>query len=99
MRFLACFLALLPSLSAQEKYPVDWHKLEPETLARFTELLKIDTSNPPGNESRAASAIKAMLDREGIPSKRFALDPGRGNLVARIKGNGSKKPVLIMGHT
>jgi acetylornithine deacetylase/succinyl-diaminopimelate desuccinylase-like protein len=99
MRFLACFLAFLTYLSAQEKYPVDWHKLEPEILARFTELLKIDTSNPPGNETRAANAIKAMLEREGIASKQFALDPSRANLVARIKGNGSKKPILIMGHT
>jgi acetylornithine deacetylase/succinyl-diaminopimelate desuccinylase-like protein len=99
MRFLACFLVLLTSASSQEKYKVDWHKLEPEILARFTELLKIDTSNPPGNESRAANAIKAMLEREGIPTRQFALDAARANLVARIKGNGGKKPILIMGHS
>ena len=61
-------------------------KLEPEILERFTELLRIDTSNPPGNETRAAKAIQAMLEREGIATRMFALDPARANLVARIKG-------------
>ena len=78
---------------------MDWRKLEPEILANFTTLLKIDTSNPPGNETQAANAIKAILEREGIPCKLFALDPARANLVARIKGTGKKKPMLIMGHT
>jgi len=40
-----------------------------------------------------------MLDREGIPSQTFALDPARANLVARIKGSGARRPILIMGHT
>jgi acetylornithine deacetylase/succinyl-diaminopimelate desuccinylase-like protein len=94
-----CLLLLALTASAQPRYPVDWHKLEPEILGRFSELLRIDTSNPPGNETKAATAIKAMLDREGIPSQTFALDPARANLVARIKGTGTKRPILIMGHT
>jgi acetylornithine deacetylase/succinyl-diaminopimelate desuccinylase-like protein len=98
MRLAWCLLLALTA-HAQESYPVDWHKLEPEILARFTELLKIDTSNPPGNETKAANTVKAMLAREGIESKLFALDPARANLVARIKGSGAKRPILIMGHT
>jgi acetylornithine deacetylase/succinyl-diaminopimelate desuccinylase-like protein len=98
MRFVCCLLLALAA-RAQDRYPVDWHKLEPEILARFTELLKIDTSNPPGNETKAAHAIKAMLDREGIESRLFAMDPARANLLARIKGSGAKRPILIMGHT
>jgi acetylornithine deacetylase/succinyl-diaminopimelate desuccinylase-like protein len=99
MRFLACFLLLAAAAQSQERYPVDWRKLEPEIVSKFQELLRIDTTNPPGNETRAANAIKAMLEREGIPCKLFALDPARANLVARIKGSGAKKPILIMGHT
>ncbi|MGO9259188.1 MAG: M20/M25/M40 family metallo-hydrolase [Bryobacteraceae bacterium] len=91
-------LLVLPS-AAQDRYPVDWNKLEPEILERFTALLKIDTSNPPGNETRAAKAVQAMLEREGIAVKLFASDPNRANLVARIKGNGRKRPILLMGHT
>jgi acetylornithine deacetylase/succinyl-diaminopimelate desuccinylase-like protein len=78
---------------------VDWAKVQPEVLERFTTLLKIDTSNPPGNETRAANAIRAMLEREGIAVKLFAADPARANLVARLKGSGSKRPLLLMGHT
>ena len=40
-----------------------------------------------------------MLEAEGIPTKTFALDPNRANLVARLKGNGSKRPLLILAHT
>jgi acetylornithine deacetylase/succinyl-diaminopimelate desuccinylase-like protein len=106
MEIFRCNAALRAALllfcgvaQAQDRYPVDWHRLEPEILSRFTELLKIDTSNPPGNETRAANAIKAMLEREGIECKLFALDPARANLVARIRGSGAKRPILIMGHT
>jgi acetylornithine deacetylase/succinyl-diaminopimelate desuccinylase-like protein len=99
MKTLACFLWLAAIGAAQDRYAVDWQKLEPEILDRFTTLLKIDTSNPPGNETKAANAVRAVLEHEGIQVKLFALDPARANLVARIAGNGSKKPILLMGHT
>jgi acetylornithine deacetylase/succinyl-diaminopimelate desuccinylase-like protein len=67
--------------------------------ARFlVDLVKIDTSNPPGNEVKAANYIKSVLDKEGIASEIFESAPGRGNLVARLKGNGSKRPLMLMGH-
>jgi acetylornithine deacetylase/succinyl-diaminopimelate desuccinylase-like protein len=99
MKSLACLLVLAAAACPQDRYTVEWPKIEPEILAHFTALLKIDTSNPPGNESAAANAIKAVLEREGIPCKLFALDPARASLVARIKGSGAKRPILIMGHT
>jgi acetylornithine deacetylase/succinyl-diaminopimelate desuccinylase-like protein len=99
MKFLSCCLALAISASAQDRYPVDWQKLQPEIVDRFSELLRIDTTNPPGNETKAVNAIRAILEREGIPTKTFALDPARANLVARIKGSGAKRPILLMGHT
>ena len=99
MRWLACCLLFAAAASGQNRAAVDWRKLEPEIVAHFTTLLKIDTSNPPGNETQAATAIQTILEREGIGCQLFALDPARANLVARIKGTGKKKPVLIMGHT
>ena len=99
MKLLACCLLMAAAVFAQDRPAVDWRKLEPEILATFTTLLKIDTSNPPGNETRAANAIKTILEREGIGCQLFALDPARANLVARIKGNGKQEPVLVMGHT
>src|ERR1700730_3746193 len=69
-----------------------------EAVRFLTDLVKIDTSNPPGNEVKAANYIKAVLDKEGIASEIFESAPGRGNIVARLKGNGSKRPLMLMGH-
>jgi len=99
MKGFALVAMLAVTAAAQERYAVEWTKLSPEILDHFTALLKIDTSNPPGNETRAAEFIQKVLANEGIPATLYALDPARANLVARIKGNGSKKPILIMGHT
>jgi acetylornithine deacetylase/succinyl-diaminopimelate desuccinylase-like protein len=95
----ACLVLMAPGAYAQDRYPVDWNKLQPEILDRFTTLLKIDTSNPPGNETRAAKVIQGMLEHEGIAARLFALDPNRANLVARVRGSGRKRPILLLGHT
>src|SRR5215471_9120550 len=67
----------------------DWKKLEAETLQHFQSLLRLDTTNPPGNETRAVEYLSRVLT-EGIPFQTFALEPSRANLVARLKGNGRK---------
>jgi acetylornithine deacetylase/succinyl-diaminopimelate desuccinylase-like protein len=77
----------------------DWAAARDETVRMLSGLIKIDTSNPPGHETKAAEYIKAILDKEGIASQIFELEPGRGNLVARLKGSGKKRPILLMGHT
>lgn len=84
---------------AADRYPVDWRKLEPQILDYYTALLRLDTSNPPGNETKAVNYLKPILDKAGIPNQVLALDPNRANLVARLKGNGSQKPIILMGHT
>jgi acetylornithine deacetylase/succinyl-diaminopimelate desuccinylase-like protein len=61
-------------------------------------LIKINTSNPPGNETQAAQYIKSLLDKEGIPSEIFESAPGRGNIVARLKGSGKARPLMLMAH-
>jgi acetylornithine deacetylase/succinyl-diaminopimelate desuccinylase-like protein len=73
--------------------------IEAETIQHFQALLKLDTSSPPGNETRAVEYLKQVFEKEGIPYQVFAKDPSRANIVARIKGNGKKRPILIMGHT
>ncbi len=84
---------------AADRYPVDWEKVAGESLGHFSKLLRIDTRNPPGNETKAADYLQEVLEKEGLSPKQFALDPERSNLVVRIKGNGSKRPLLVMGHT
>jgi len=76
--------------------PTEAWRAEARTF--LTALVKIDTSNPPGDEIKAANYIKSVLDKQGIPSEIFESAPGRANLVARLKGNGTKKPLMLMGH-
>jgi acetylornithine deacetylase/succinyl-diaminopimelate desuccinylase-like protein len=77
----------------------DWPKVDAETLKHFTALIQIDTTNPPGNETKAVEYVAGILRAEGIPVKIFAQQPDRANLVARLKGSGAKRPLLIVGHT
>ena len=77
----------------------DFGAARDEVALLLSNLVKIDTSNPPGNETKAAGYIKQVLDKEGIASEIFEAEPGRGNLVARLKGSGRKRPILLMGHT
>jgi acetylornithine deacetylase/succinyl-diaminopimelate desuccinylase-like protein len=76
----------------------DFAAARDEAVQILAGFVRVDTSNPPGNETKGAEYLKAILDREGIPSEIFEKEPGRGNLVARLKGNGKKKPLLLMGH-
>ncbi len=78
---------------------VDWGKQQAETLRHYRTLVQIDTSSPPGNEVKAVEYLKKVIEAEGIATRTFALDPNRPNLVARLKGNGSKRPLLILAHT
>ncbi len=70
-----------------------------EMLRHYRALIQINTSSPPGNETAAVDYLRKVLEAEGIPTKTFAQDPSRANLVARLKGNGRKKPLLLMAHT
>ena len=83
---------------AQTAQP-DWARIEEETMRHFQAILRLDTSNPPGNEMLVVDYLKGVLEGEGIETKVFALDPQRPNLVARLRGSRKKRPVLIMGHT
>ena len=90
---------LLASFASAQSPQPDWSKIEEETMRHFQAILRLDTSNPPGNESQVVAYLKSVLDGEGIETKVFANDPKRANLVARLRGNGKKRPVLMMGHT
>ena len=95
-------LAFLTSISLGggfEKPAVpDFAAAREEVTKILAGFVRIDTSNPPGNETKGAEYLKAILDREGIPSEILEMERGRGNIVARLKGNGKKKPLLLMGH-
>ena len=70
-----------------------------ESLQHFQALLRLNTSNPPGNEHLVTDYLKSVLEKEGIPVRILALEQARPNLVARLKGSGVKRPILLMGHS
>jgi len=101
MRFAGLLLPflLLSAAAMAETPPINWDAQEPETLRHFRALIQIDSSNPPGNETNVVNYLKGVFDAEGIENQVFAQDPNRANLVARIRGNGAKRPLLVMAHT
>jgi acetylornithine deacetylase/succinyl-diaminopimelate desuccinylase-like protein len=73
----------------------DWAAVEVEALDIYQSLIRFDSSV---SERAEAEWLKALFDRHGVPAQVFSLDPQRPNVVARLKGNGSKRPLLILGH-
>jgi len=92
-------LALATVFIQATAQPIDWTKVNDEAMRHLQALVQIDSTNPPGNETRVVEYVKKVFDGEGIPSLVVSKDPSRANLIARIKGNGSKRPLLIMGHS
>jgi acetylornithine deacetylase/succinyl-diaminopimelate desuccinylase-like protein len=101
MRMIPIGLVLIAGavLGAQAPSQPDWASLEAETLRHFQALLRFDTTDPPGGEEPAAEYLKQVLEAEGIPVEMLTLQPRRPNVVARLKGSGKRRPLLIMGHT
>lgn len=73
--------------------------LEQRAQRYLVDLLRLDTSNPPGNETIVAHYIRDQFAREGIQSEVLGGDPNRMNVLARLRGDGSKRPLLIMAHS
>jgi acetylornithine deacetylase/succinyl-diaminopimelate desuccinylase-like protein len=93
---LALAACALVSPSAQSRTaPLDWPKIEGEALDHYQALLRFDTT---ATERAEAEYLKRVLDEQGIPARILATDPERPNVVARLKGSGRKRPLLLMGH-
>ena len=73
--------------------------LRDEASRLLSDLIRIDTSNPPGHETPAAVFLQWFLEREGIECELIAKDPERANLVARIAGSGEGPSLTLLGHT
>jgi acetylornithine deacetylase/succinyl-diaminopimelate desuccinylase-like protein len=74
-------------------------RLRDEVSELTRELIRIDTSNPPGRESEAASFLAGWLAEAGVESELAGPDPARLNLVARIPGTGEGPSLMLMAHT
>jgi acetylornithine deacetylase/succinyl-diaminopimelate desuccinylase-like protein len=69
-----------------------------EGVRILQDYLRIDTTNPPGNEIKTALFLKKILDKEGIENQIFDIGNNRANLYAILKGDGTKKPVILLHH-
>jgi acetylornithine deacetylase/succinyl-diaminopimelate desuccinylase-like protein len=99
------FTALLVSLGLEgvalpPARDLNWKEIEARTVELFQEYLSIDTSNPPGDVSGAAAFYKRVLDAAGVPAELLWTDQktGRVNVLARVKGDGGKKPLMLLNH-
>jgi len=79
-------------------HSIDWENFHQEAATHLQNLIRIPTINPPGNEMEAIKYVAEVLRKENIPYKIFEPAPGRGNLIATLKGNGQGKPLLLSCH-
>jgi acetylornithine deacetylase/succinyl-diaminopimelate desuccinylase-like protein len=85
---------MLPGVAA----PEERSDLRDETVSLLRELIRIDTSNPPGNETEAAKLLRDYLERSGVDCRLVAFDPMRASLVARLPGRGEGPSLALLSH-
>jgi acetylornithine deacetylase/succinyl-diaminopimelate desuccinylase-like protein len=74
-------------------------ELRDEAVRLARDLIKIDSSNPPGNETAVASVLKQYLQAHGVGCELVARDPNRANLIARLPGSGDGPSLALVGHS
>jgi len=104
MRLLTKLSVLALSVSfisgvARAQNGIDWPRYQDMAVELMQQYLRVNTSNPPGNEIEAARFFKKSFDEHGIENEIFEYKPGRANIIARIRGNGSKRPIILLSHT
>ena len=79
--------------------PFNWEKLTQEATALLSQYIRIDTSNPPGNELGAARMLRERFLADGIPATVWEPAPGRGVIAARLRGTGKHtKAIVLLSH-
>ena len=76
-------------MSSQPLTAIDWSAIDAEIVHHLQALVRLDTRNPPGNETRVAAYLRDVLAAEGIEAQILGPSPDRGWLVARLHGDGS----------
>lgn len=100
-KLLPALLLVVTPIAASAQKPVDWDAISKQGQTILADYLRINTTNPPGNEILAARFLKGILDKEGIEATILdttELGGTHANLYARLKGNGSKKAIALLHH-
>ncbi|MCL4424254.1 MAG: M20/M25/M40 family metallo-hydrolase, partial [Firmicutes bacterium] len=77
---------------------IPWPKALQEATGHLSRLIQFDTTNPAGNELPAAHYLAEVLRSEGLEPVVVEPAPGRGSVIARLKGTGEKPPLLLLSH-
>jgi acetylornithine deacetylase/succinyl-diaminopimelate desuccinylase-like protein len=96
---VALCVVVLTSVARAQNGGIDWTRYQDMAVDLMQQYLRVNTSNPPGNEIEAARFFKKIFDQHGIENEIFEYKPGRANIIARLKGNGSKRPIILLSHT
>ncbi len=73
--------------------------LEERARQYLIDLIRLDTTSPPGNETRVASYLQRVARENGIEAELAGADPARLNFIARLRGSGARRPLLLMAHS
>jgi len=95
---LATLVLALPTSARAQNGAIDWPRYQDMAVDLMQQYLRVNTSNPPGNEIEAAKFFKKIFDQYGIENEIFEFKPSRANIIARLKGNGSKRPIILLSH-
>jgi acetylornithine deacetylase/succinyl-diaminopimelate desuccinylase-like protein len=98
MRLFGSFLFALGAATSVSAQAPDWKAIEAEAIKTLQAYIRINTSVPPGDVTKAADLLQSILEREGIPVKRFESGTGRSIVLARLKGSGNAKPIVLLHH-
>ncbi len=97
--FLSCSLAVVARPQAEgSSRTIAWQDYEDQAVRLLQEYIRIDTSNPPGNELAAAEFFHRLFNTYGIPNTVFPYAPGRANIYAVLKGDGTLRPLILLNH-
>jgi acetylornithine deacetylase/succinyl-diaminopimelate desuccinylase-like protein len=94
-------LGLTPAVAVAQTDSIDFRALRDETAQRLSEYLRINTSNPPGNELATARWLNEILAKEGIEGQILdtaELGHGRANFYARLKGQSEGNAIALVHH-
>jgi acetylornithine deacetylase/succinyl-diaminopimelate desuccinylase-like protein len=80
------------------RYQIDWLGVRDEAVQILRDYLRINTTNPPGNEMEAARFLEGILHKEGVHAFIYESAPHRGNLMAVIPGAQEGKPLILLNH-
>lgn len=77
---------------------IDWSAIQDEATHILSDLVRMNTVNPPGQEMACAQYLAGILRKEGLEPEVVESDAGRGSVVCRVKGSGSQKPLILLSH-